>query len=63
MEKRKALLRIVSHHNRLVTETIGQVERFEGSNAGERDYVVAAAGWPDAMAKWMQSCERYKVTV
>lgn len=63
MDKKKALLRIVGHHNRLVTEMVGQVGRFEGSNGAVRDYVVVAVGWPDAMAKWMMSCERYKVTV
>lgn len=63
MDKKKALLHIVGHHNRLVTEMMGQVERFRDSNGPERGYVAAAGGWPDAMTKWMMSCERYKVTV
>lgn len=62
MDKKRALLRIVGLHNRLVTEMMAQVERFEGTDA-ERDYVSAASRWPNAMAQWMVSCERYKVTV
>ena len=61
MDKRKALLRIVGLHNQLVTEMLVQVERFEGTDA-ERDYVTAASRWSNAMALWMLSCERYKVT-
>ena len=61
MDKKKALVRIVGHHNRLVTEMMAEVDRFEGTDAG-RGYVTAACGWPTAMAKWMLSCQRYKVT-
>ena len=61
MDKRKALLRIVGLHNRLLTEMMVEAERFEGTDA-ERDYVAAASRWPNAMARWMVSCERYKVT-
>ena len=61
MDKKKALLRIVGHHNRLVAEMMVQAEHFVGTDA-ERDYVAAASRWPNAMAKWMLSCERYKVT-
>lgn len=62
MDKKKALLRIVGIHNRLVTETMVEAAHFEGTDA-ERDYVSAASRWPHAMALWMVSCERYKVTV
>ena len=62
MEKKKALLRIVGHHNRLVTEMMTEADGFEGTGP-EKDYVTAASRWPNAMALWMLSCERYKVTV
>ena len=62
MDKKKALLQIVGHHNRLVTEMMVQVEGFEGTDS-ESGYVTAASRWPNAMAKWMLACERYKVTV
>ena len=61
MEKKKALVRVVGHHNRLVAEMMAEVDRFEGTDA-EKGYVAAASGWPNAMAKWMLSCQRYKVT-
>lgn len=61
MDKKAALLRIVRHHNRLVTEMLTEVDRFEGSE-GERDYVAVASGWALGMAQWMLSCQRYKVT-
>ena len=61
MEKREALLRIVGHHNRLVTEMTAEADGFEGTDE-EREYVAAALAWPKAMAMWMLSCQRYKVT-
>ena len=61
MDKKKALARVVGHHNRLVTEMMAEVDRFEGTDA-EKQYVAAASKWPNAMAKWMLSCQRYKVT-
>ena len=62
MDKKKALLRVVRHHNRLATKMMAEVDRFDGT-AGEKTYVAAASGWPNAMAQWMRSCQRYKVTV
>ena len=59
MEKKKALLRIVSLHNRLVAEMLLEAQGFEGS-VSEKNYVAAASAWPNAMAQWMVSCERYK---
>ena len=62
MDKKKALVRVVRHHNRLVTKMIAGADRFEGT-AEEKRYLAAASGWPNAMAQWMRSCQRYKVTV
>lgn len=59
-DKKMALLRIVGLHNRLVAEMMVEADRFEGTDA-ERDYVTAASRWPNAMAQWMLSCDRYKV--
>lgn len=59
MEKKKALLRIVGLHNRLVAEMLLGTQGFEGSDS-EKNYVAAASAWPNAMAQWMVSCERYK---
>lgn len=61
MNGKKALLRLVNHHNQLVTEMIREAEELDGADAA-KDYVSAAATWPHAMAVWMISCERYKVT-
>ena len=61
MDKKKALVRVAGHHNRLVTEMMAEADRFEGTEA-ENGYVAAASGWPNAMAMWMLSCQRYKVT-
>ena len=61
MEKKKALLRIVGRHNRLMTEMTADADHFEGTDA-EKGYVAVASAWPNAMAKWMLSCQRYKVT-
>lgn len=61
MDKKKALLRIVGLHDRLTMEMMVEAEHFEGTDA-ERDYVAAASRWPNAMARWMVSGERYKVT-
>ena len=61
MDKQTALLRIVGHHNTLVTEMMAEVNRFEGPEAEQR-YVAVASRWLNAMAKWMLSCQRYKVT-
>lgn len=59
MDKKKALLRIVGLHNRLVTQMMVEADRFEGT-AAERDYVATASTWPNAMAQWMLSCDRYR---
>ena len=61
MDKQTALLRIVGHHNKLVTAMMAEANRFTGTEA-EKAYVDAASRWPNAMAKWMLSCQRYKVT-
>lgn len=61
MDKKKALVTVVGHHNRLVTDMMAEVDRFDGTDA-EKGYVSAASRWPDAMARWMLSCQRYKVT-
>ena len=61
MDKKKALGQIVRHHNRLVADMMAEVDRFEGTEE-ERAYVAAASGWPNAMAMWMMSCQRYKVS-
>ncbi|KAF6240471.1 hypothetical protein HO173_001139 [Letharia columbiana] len=59
MDKKNALLRIVGLHNRLVMEMTVDAEDFDGTDQ-ERDFVTAASRWPNAMALWMVSCERYK---
>ncbi|KAM0796521.1 hypothetical protein BDR22DRAFT_522200 [Usnea florida] len=59
MEKKQALLRIVNLHNRLVAEMMLGAEGFGGSES-EKNYVAVASSWPNAMAQWMVSCERYK---
>lgn len=58
--KKKALMRIVDVHNRLVKELVMARKHFRGSEA-EEQYVNMAASWPNAMTEWMLSCERYKV--
>lgn len=58
--KKKALMRIVSVHNRLMKEMVLAGNLFRGSKA-EEQYVRMAASWPNAMTEWMLSCERYKV--
>ena len=59
MEKKKALLRIVNFHNRLVAEMMLGADGLGGSES-EKNYVAVASSWPNAMAQWMVSCERYK---
>ncbi len=61
VDKKKALLQILTLHNRLVAEMLAEVEHFEGTE-NEYDFVSVASRWPHAMAKWMMSCERYKMT-
>ena len=59
VEKKKALLRVVGLHNGLVAEMMSEAEGFGGDEA-ERKYVAAASAWPNAMARWMVGCERYR---